>query len=38
MNEALLEKKTWQRIVAKYQNPQRSRSIGQLLNTLLVPE
>lgn len=25
----------WQRIVAKYQNPQRARSIGQLLNTLI---
>lgn len=35
MSEALLKKKTWQKIVAKYQNPQRSRSIGQLLNTLI---
>ena len=26
---------SWQRIVARYQNPQRSKSIGQLLNTLV---
>lgn len=26
---------SWQNIVAKYQNPQRARSIGQLLNTLV---
>ena len=26
---------SWQKIVAKYQNPQRIRSIGQLLNTLI---
>ena len=25
----------WQQIVAKYQNPQRAKSIGQLLNTLI---
>ena len=28
-------KQDWQKIVAKYQNPQRSKSIGQLLNTLI---
>src|SRR3989338_3092154 len=28
-------KQNWQSIVAKYQNPQRTKSIGQLLNTLI---
>ena len=28
-------KQSWQAIVAKYQNPQRAKSIGQLLNTLI---
>lgn len=28
-------KQNWQNIVAKYQNPQRTKSIGQLLNTLI---
>ncbi len=35
MDELTHAKLTWQRIVAKYQNPQRSKSIGQLLNTLI---
>jgi omega-6 fatty acid desaturase (delta-12 desaturase) len=30
-----IKTETWQRIVAKYQNPDRARSIGQLLNTLV---
>jgi len=35
MDDSSLNKQTWQKIVAKYQNPQRSKSIGQLLNTLI---
>jgi len=35
MDDASLHKQTWQNIVAKYQNPKRSKSIGQLLNTLI---
>jgi len=35
MDELLKLRKNWQRIVAKYQNPQRSKSIGQLCNTLI---
>ena len=30
-----MNQKNWQAIVAKYQNPQRAKSIGQLLNTLV---
>ena len=26
---------TWQKIVAQYQHPERSRSLGQLFNTLI---
>ena len=29
------QEQTWQKIVARYQNPQRARSIGQLFNTLV---
>jgi omega-6 fatty acid desaturase (delta-12 desaturase) len=35
MTKSTLKKETWQKIVARYQNPQRSKSIGQLLNTLI---
>jgi len=35
MDDSSLNKQTWQEIVAKYQNPQRAKSIGQLLNTLI---
>ncbi len=38
MNTSTLKPKheqTWQKVVAKYSSPQRSRSIGQLLNTLI---
>ena len=35
MPKSTLKKETWQKIVARYQNPQRSKSIGQLLNTLI---
>lgn len=35
MDNKTVNKQTWQKIVAKYKNPQRSKSIGQLLNTLI---
>jgi len=37
MNVSTIQTKneSWQKIVAKYQNPQRAKSIGQLLNTLI---
>lgn len=35
MKKASLKNQGWQKIVAKYQNPKRSKSVGQLLNTLI---
>ena len=35
MDSSLLNKQSWQKIVAKYRHPQRSKGIGQLLNTLI---
>jgi len=35
LSSKVKNKQDWQKIVAKYQNPQRAKSIGQLLNTLI---
>ena len=35
MDDLSLIKQTWQKALTKYQKPQRDKSIGQLLNTLI---